>query len=81
MDYMTMDSTTEEKAQATLAMVNHDDGSICSYATLGKGIQGDTLWLPKRIAKHIDTCDTNGAQVQVKPDQEPPSSLCRRTCA
>ena len=71
MDYMTMDSINEEKAPATLVMVNHEDGGIFAYATLGKGIQGDKSWLPKRIAKDIDNCGTKEAKVQVKSDQEP----------
>jgi len=54
-----------------LVMVNHEDGGIFSNATLGKGIQGDKSWLPKRIAKDIDNCGTKDAKVQVKSDQGP----------
>ena len=71
MDYMTMDSIGEEKAPATMVVVNHEDGGIFSYATEGKGIQGDKIWLPRRIAKDIDNCGTKDARIQVKSDQEP----------
>ena len=70
-DYMTMDSVDEEKAPATLVMVNHEDGGIFAYGTVGKGIQGDKYWLAKRIAKDIDNCGTKDARIQVKTDQEP----------
>ena len=41
MDYMTMDSIGGDKAPASLVLVNHEDGGIFSYGTVGKGIQGD----------------------------------------
>ena len=37
-DYMTMDSVDEEKAPATMVMVNHEDGDIFAYGAAGKGI-------------------------------------------
>lgn len=73
---MTMDSqadeTTTGKAPATMVMVNHEGRGVFSYATTGKGIQGDRHWLAKRIAKDIDNCGTKEAKIQVKYDQEPP---------
>jgi hypothetical protein len=70
-DYMTMDSVDEGKAPASMVMVNHEDGGIFAYGTVGKGIQGDKYWLAKRIAKDIDNCGTKTAKIQIKPDQEP----------
>ena len=72
MDYARMDSADQEKSKATMVMVSHSDGGVFAYATLGKGIQGDKYWLPKRMAKDIDNCGVKEVQiVQVKSDQEP----------
>ena len=53
MDYMIMNSEDGDKANSTMVLVNHEDGGIFSYATRAKGIQGDSYWFPKRIAKDI----------------------------
>ena len=66
-----MNSAGEEKAPATMVVVNREDGGVFAYATTGKGIQGYKYWLPKRTEKDIDNCGTKGVQVQAKSDQEP----------
>ena len=52
-------------------MVNHAGGGIFSYATTGKGIQGDKYWIAKGISKDIDNCGAKEARAQIKSDQEP----------
>lgn len=70
-DYVYLNSDDGEVAPATMVMVNHEGGGVWSYATPGKGIQGDRLWLPKRMTSDIDGCGVKDAKIQVKSDQEP----------
>ena len=77
-DYMKIESEGDDKAASSMVMVNHEDGGIFSYATLGKGIAGDKYWLPKRMAKDIDNCGTKDVKIQIKSDQELNSGCSRR---
>ena len=71
MDYMQLNDVDGERAKSTMVMVNHEDGGIFVYANLGKGIQGDKCWLPRRMAMDIDNCGVKDAKVQIKSDQGP----------
>jgi hypothetical protein len=70
-DYFKMLGPEGEHVPYSIVMVNHEDGGIFSYATPAKGIQGDSYWVPRRLAKDIDNCGTQSVTVQVKSDQEP----------
>ena len=54
-----------------MAMVNHEEGGVFSYATPSQGIQGDAYWVPKRLATYADNCGTREVSVQVESDQGP----------
>ena len=56
MDYMQMKSSTEESARYSLVFVNHEDGGVFSYSMPSTGIQGDSMWVPRRLAKDIGGC-------------------------
>jgi hypothetical protein len=68
MDYMVMDDESESKANATMVLVNHEDGGVFAYATPNKGILGESQWLPKRMSKDIDNCGSNNFKLQIKSD-------------
>ena len=40
-EYMDMGNGDDQNLPYSMVMVNHEDGGIMSYATPGKGIQGD----------------------------------------
>ena len=68
---MTMGSVDEEKARASLVMVNREDGGTFAHATTSKGVQRDKRWLAKRVTKDIDNCGTEDARAQGESDQDP----------
>ena len=70
-DYMVMDDDSEDKADATLVMVNHEDGGVFAYAVPNKGILGESQWITRRMSKDIDNCGNSNSKLQIKSDQEP----------
>ena len=69
--HMSLADVTEETHSACVVVVSHEDGGIFSYQTPGKGIHGDSAWVPTRLAKDIDNCGGQNVRVQVKSDQVP----------
>ena len=53
-DYFKLISSEEGETPYSIVMVNHREGGVFSYATPGKGIQGDSYWVSQRLAKDID---------------------------
>ena len=70
-DYFKMLSSDEGDVPYSIAIVNRGDGWIFSYAAPAKGIQGDSYWVPTRLAKDTDNCGTQFVTVQVNSDQGP----------
>ncbi len=68
---MVMDDGPGVKADATLVMVNHEDGSAFAYSVPSKGILGESQWITKRMSKDFDNCGNRNSKLQIKSDQEP----------
>ena len=64
-DYMKLNSKDDRSIPYSLIMVSHGDGGVFSYATPGKGAQGDSNRVAKRLAEDIDNCGTQNVSVQV----------------
>lgn len=71
MGYMKFGSKDDHTIPYSLALVHHNDGGFFAHSTPSKGIQGESYWCAKRVAKDIDGCGAKDAKVQVMNDQEP----------
>ena len=63
-----------EPAPSTLVVVNHECVVIFAHAATGNGIEGDRLWLAKRVAKDTD----NLTKPNLTTSRRPPFSQKKR---